>query len=158
HRSFFSYLGALLGANVDPHAIYQDPDLRSAAAAPHEISDAMVTRTAAVVRGARWSTADVADFLGRLLTQPKPQVRFAPPARPVDRAAFARLLRARGSRARSLTLALPTRGLVRRGRFFLNGEAHVPVRAALPSLRTLLADRALPLPLPRALTDDATVD
>ena len=64
---------------------------------------------------------------------------------------------ARGGPARRLTLALPSRGLVRRGRLFLNGDAHVPRRAALPSLRTLLAERALPLPLPRALADDATL-
>ncbi len=156
-RSFFNYLGELLGANADPRAIYQDPDLTSAAAAPHEIGDAMVARVAAVVGGARWGAADVADFLGRLLTRPKPQVRFAPPARPLDRAAFARHVLARGGPARRLTLALPSRGLVRRGRLFLNGDAHVPRRAALPALRTLLADRALPLPLPRALADDATL-
>jgi 50S ribosomal protein L16 3-hydroxylase len=156
-RSFFNYLGELLAANVDPRAIYQDPDLTSAAAAPHEIGDAMVARVAAVVGGARWSAADVADFLGRLLTRPKPQMRFAPPARPLDRAAFATRVVARGGRARRLTLALASRGLVRRGRLFLNGDAHVPRRAALPLLRTLLAERALPLPLPRALADDATL-
>lgn len=157
YRSFFNYLGALLGANVDPRAIYQDPDLRSAAGAPHEIGDAMVERMAAVVGGARWTASDVADFLGRLLTHPKPQVRFAPPARPLDVAAFARRVRARGRQARSLELALPTRGLIRRGRLFLNGEAYVPARAALPSLRALLADRALPLPLPPPLTADAAL-
>ena len=55
-------------------------------------------------------------------------------------------------------LALPTRGLVRGGRLFLNGEAYLPRRAAWPSLRALLAERALPLPLPRSLTDDATIE
>jgi len=64
---------------------------------------------------------------------------------------------ARGGPARRLTLALPSRGLVRRGRLFLHGDAHVPRRAALPALRALLAARALPLPLPRALADDATL-
>jgi 50S ribosomal protein L16 3-hydroxylase len=157
YRSFFNYLGALLGANVDPRAIYQDPDLRSAARAPHEIGDAMVERMAAVVGGARWTATDVADFLGRLLTHPKPQVRFAPPARPLDLVAFARRVGGRGRQARRLELSLPTRGLIRRGRLFLNGEAYVPPRAALPSLRALLADRALPLPLPPALTADAAL-
>jgi 50S ribosomal protein L16 3-hydroxylase len=156
YRSFFSYLGALLGANVDPQAIYEDPDLRSAAAAPYEIGDAMVERMAAVVGGARWNKADVADFLGRLLTHPKAQMRFAAPARPLDRAAFDRRVVGRGGRAGRLALALPSRGLVRRGRLFLNGEGYTPRRAALPSLRALLAERALPLPLPRALRDDAT--
>src|SRR3954469_749145 len=112
YRSFFSYLGALLGDNVDPRAIYQDPDLQSAAAAPHEIGDAMVARMAAVMGAARWSAADVADFLGRFLTHPKPQVRFAPPARPLDGATFARQVLGRGGRARRLALALPSRGLV----------------------------------------------
>jgi 50S ribosomal protein L16 3-hydroxylase len=156
YRSFFSYLGALLGENVDPAAIYQDPDLTSSSAAPHEIGDAMVARMAAVVGGARWSAADVADFLGRFLTHPKPQVRFAPPARPLDGAAFARRVTRRGQ-ARRLALALPSRGLVRRGRLYLNGEAYAPGRASLPSLRALLAERALPLPLPRALAGDATL-
>jgi 50S ribosomal protein L16 3-hydroxylase len=152
NRHFFSYLGELRGANVDPRAMYRDPDLTSAAAA-HDIGDAMVARVAAVVGDARWSSADVADFLGRFLTRPKPQVRFAPPARPLDRAGFDR----RVGRAGRLALALPTRGLLRRGRLYLNGEAHAPRRTALPSLRTLLAERALPLPLPRALRDDATL-
>jgi 50S ribosomal protein L16 3-hydroxylase len=156
HRNFFSYLGELLGANVDPAALYRDADLTSAAAAPHEIGDAMVARVAAVVGTARWSAADVGDFLGRFLTRPKPQLRFAAPARPIDRAAFDRRVVGRGKPAR-LTLALPTRGLVRRGRLFLNGEAYLPPRATLPSLRALLADRALPLPLPRAVTTDATL-
>ena len=157
YRSFFSYLGALLGANVDPRAIYQDPDLKPAADAPHEIGDAMVARMATVVGGARWTRADVGDFLGRLLTHPKPQLRFAPPARTLDRAAFDRRVRGRGGHGRRLALALPTRGLVLGGRLFLNGEAYTPAPAALPALRALLAARALPLPLPRALAGDATL-
>ena len=157
YRSFFSYLGELLGANVDPRAIYEDPDLKPAAGAPHEIGDEMVARMAAVVSGARWTTADVADFLGRLLTRPKPQVRFRAQARPLDRAAFERRIFARSGPMRWLRLALPSRGLLRRGRLYLNGEAYAPARAALPSLRALLADRALPFPLPRALTSDVAV-
>jgi len=156
YRHFFGYLGELLGANADQQAMYQDPDLTSAAAAPHEIGDAMVARVAAVVGTARWTRADVADFLGRLLTSPKPQLRFAPPARPLDRAAFVGRVTRRG-RAGWLTLALPSRGLVRRGRLYLNGEAYAPGRAALPSLRALLAARVLPLPLRRAAADDATL-
>jgi hypothetical protein len=84
-------------------------------------------------------------------------MRFALPARPLDRAAFDRRVRGRGGHGRRLALALPTRGLVRRGRLFLNGEAYVPVPAAMPALRALLAARALPLPLPRALAGDATL-
>src|SRR5215831_10014961 len=102
HRNFFSYLGELLGANVDPGAMYRDPDLTSSAAAPHEIGDAMVAQVAAVVGTARFGAADVGDFLGRFLTRPKPQVRFAAPARPIDRAAFDRRVVGRGKRAGQL--------------------------------------------------------
>lgn len=154
HRQFFSYLGELLGANADPDSMYADPGLTSATAAPHEIADAMVAQVARVVGSARWGTAEVGDFLGRFLTRPKPLARFAPPARPLDLPAFMRSLRGRSGQ--SLSLALPTRGLLRRGTVYLNGEAYVPRRAALPALRTLLRARAFRLPLPRALTDDST--
>jgi len=157
YRSFFSYLGELLGVNADPQAIYADPDLQSAAGAPHEIGDEMVARMAAIVGGARWTAADVGDFLGRLLTRPKAQVRFRAPARPLDRAAFDRRIFGRGRSTRWFRLALPSRGLFRDGRLYLNGEAYTPGRAALAALRVLLADRALPLPLPRALTSEVAL-
>lgn len=159
HRQFFNYLGELQGANVDPDVLYQDPGLRPAAKAPLEISDAMVAQVADVVRGVRFGAAEVGDFLGRFLTRPKPQVRFAPPARPLDDGAFRRLVSGggRGDRGRRLILALPSRGLVRRGRLYLNGEAHRPPRAALPALQALLLERALALPLPRTLCNDATL-
>lgn len=159
YRQFFSYLGELMAVNVDPEVMYQDPDLTPATAAPHEIGDAMVAQVAAVVGSARWNATDIGDFLGRFLTRPKPQVRFTPPARPLDVADFGRQLarRAPSGRARRLSLALPSRGLFRRGRLFLNGEAYSPRRAALPALRSLLAERALSLPLGRAAADDDTV-
>ena len=96
YRSFFSYLGALLGANVDPRAIYQDPDLKSAAAAPHEIGDAMVARMAAVVGGARWSRRRRRRFSGPLAHAPE-----APDAvRAAGAAARSRGVRSARSRAR----------------------------------------------------------
>lgn len=159
HRQFFNYLGELQAANVDPDVLYQDPGLRPAAKAPLEISDAMVAQVEDVVRDVRFGAVEVGDFLGRFLTRPKTQVRFSPPARPLDETAFRRLLAGRGGRARArrLALALPSRGLVRRGRLFLNGEAHRPPRAALAALQTLLLERTSPLPLSRALCDDATL-
>lgn len=152
-RQFFSYLGELLAANAPPAARYRDPQLRSAAAAPHELDRAMVAQVASVVGRARWDRGDVADFLGRFLTRPKPGTRFMPPARPPTGAAFGHLLRGPAARGtpRALRLALPTRGLLRRGRLFLNGEAYPVTSAALPALGVLLLERALPLPLPRSL-------
>jgi 50S ribosomal protein L16 3-hydroxylase len=140
---FLGYLAAALG---DEGALYADPDLRRQRD-PLAIGDAMVARVAAVLRGVRWDPADVADFLGRFLTMPKPQVRFAAPRRPLDAAAFGRRLRGRGR----LALALPSRGLVRRGQLFLNGESHRVDRATLRLFRSLVTERELALP--RSLAD-----
>jgi hypothetical protein len=94
---------------------------------------------AAVIDGMPRGRAAVGDFLGRLLTRPRLPLRA--PARPLDEEAFARRLRGRGR----LALALPTRGLVRGGRVFLNAEAHSPRRMGL--FKQLLNDRSLRLPL-----------
>jgi 50S ribosomal protein L16 3-hydroxylase len=144
-QSFVGYLGEALVGAMDPHALYQDKDL---ALEKHwlEVNDAMVLRVEAVlesIRSVRWNKAAVADFLGRFLTRPKPRVVFERPARPLGEDAFARRLRGRGR----LVLALPTRGLVRRGRIFLNGEAHAASRETARLFAQLVTDRALRLPI-----------
>jgi 50S ribosomal protein L16 3-hydroxylase len=85
----------------------------------------------------RWRRADVADFVGRYLTTPKPHVVFAPPRRPLARAAFVR-------RLRRAPVALDRRSqmLHRGARCFLNGEA-LPAR---PALRRLADRRSARLP------------
>lgn len=112
----------------------------------------MVARVGEMLRAIRWERAAVEEFLGRLLTQPRAQASFPPPSRALSPAAFARRLAGRGR----LALALPSRGLVRGERLFLNGRMFAPRR---PAARRLVAElvrrRALPLPLPGA-TDDET--
>jgi hypothetical protein len=66
-------------------------------------------------------------------------VRFAAPARPLAPEAFARRLRGRGR----LSLALPSRGLLRRGRVFLNGHAY----PKQPLLERLVRERSVKLPV-----------
>jgi 50S ribosomal protein L16 3-hydroxylase len=148
HRSlveeFLGYLGATLGAGVPEDRLYEDPGLRPAKD-PLQIGDAMVDQVADVLRTIRWERAHVEEFLGRFLTRPRPQARFAAPARPMSEDAFARKLRGPG--ASRILLALPTRGLVRGQRLFLNGEAHTVSRATLARFATLVKERALPLPL-----------
>lgn len=147
-RSFLDYLGHAWAAGMDPDARYEDPDLRPAKD-PLAIGDAMVARVAAAVDDVRWDRGTVADFLGRFLTRPKPHVRFAAPRRPLSHEAFARRLRAPGK----LTLALPTRGLLRRGVMFLNGDAHSARPATLRLFQALVLARQLSLP---ARVDEST--
>jgi 50S ribosomal protein L16 3-hydroxylase len=147
-QAFLGYLGAARAAHADPNARYADPDLRPARA-PLELDDAMVDRVAAVVAGVDWARPDVADFLGRYLTRPRPRAVFTPPRRPLPPEALAARLRRPGR----LTLALPTRGLTRRGCLYVNGDAYQAARAALPPLTRLLAAGTLPLPFPARLDD-----
>jgi hypothetical protein len=83
------------------------------------------------------------DFLGRYFTRPKPRAAFPAPARPLDVDAFARRL----SKPGRLSLALPSRGLIRRGRLFFNGETHDAPPATMALFERLLTERTLPLPL-----------
>ncbi len=153
HRDLVQYFLGYLGekrASALPDALYRDPDLRPPRN-PLAIGEAMIDQVAEVLEPIDWDRADVADFLGRFLTRPSLRARFTPPRRPLDAGELGRRLRGRGE----LRLALPSRGLVGRGRLYFNGESH-PARPATRRLfEHLVTDRALPLPL-RA--DRAAVD
>ncbi len=141
-QSFLGYLSATLPAEIDPERLYEDPDLhfeKNRLA----VSDAMVRQVASILNVVRWDKQRVEDFLGCFLTRPKPSVIFTPPVRPLSPKAFDRRLRSRGR----LTLALPTRGLVREDRIFLNGEAHHTQRRVSRIFQALVDTRSISLPV-----------
>jgi 50S ribosomal protein L16 3-hydroxylase len=153
-QNFLEYLGATLAQRTPAAARYRDPDLRLPQKKdPYEISAAMHADVAAVLGGIRIPKAAFGDFLGRFLTRPKPHVRFKVPARPVDPEAFARRLRRPGR----LSLALPSRGLSFRGRFFLNGHAHTPGATAARFFKQLFGERVLTLPVSIAAATEETL-
>jgi len=114
--------------------IYEDPGLEPQRN-PARLGDDMVRDARRVLQRIRWDSGDVACFLGRHLTEPKPHVVFSRPARPLPARAFA----ARAARS-GVRLAAPTRMLFRGGTFFINGEAH-PAGTAAARLLARLADR-----------------
>jgi 50S ribosomal protein L16 3-hydroxylase len=122
---------------------YADPGLEPARN-PGRIPAAMVEWSARTLERLRWSPHDVAEFVGRALSEPKAGVVFERPARPLSPARFARETQARG-----VELALATRMLYSGRDIFINGERF---RAAAAAARTLakLAD-ARALAPPRAL-------
>ena len=120
---------------------YGDAGAR-AAAHPGAIPPAMERHVARALGSVRWSARDVREFTGRFLTEPKPQVFFEPPARPLTRAAFAR----QGAR-RGLALDPGSRLGFSGTIFFMNGEAITPPAAARASLRRLADARALAAPV-----------
>jgi len=118
--------------------VYADPDL-TYSKHPGRIPGAMVSGLKDMIRKIRWSDADMDDFIGRYLTEPKAHVYFDPPERPVNPATFQRRIQAKGLRldARSHMLYL---GNV----FYVNGDRLESERALLSPLRQLADHRALP--------------
>jgi 50S ribosomal protein L16 3-hydroxylase len=100
----------------------------------------------------RWSKSDAREFTGRFLTEPKAQVYFRTPARPLARTAFARAASKRG------LILDPGSRLAFSGRmFFLNGET-VPVAAEARALMRRLADArgiAAPIVAPASFWETA---
>jgi 50S ribosomal protein L16 3-hydroxylase len=113
---------------------YQDPDL-VLQAHPAQLNARMVGRVAEMLSQIRWGKGDVASFLGRYLTEPKPHVFFEPPARRLSRARFASLLERRGVR-----LCLKTQMLFHSRSIFINGE-EIHVSTGEREMLIQLADR-----------------
>lgn len=123
--------------NLEPAGMYADPDLKRARH-PGEIPTAMLDWTSGAIKALRWNRHDIADFLGRYLSEPKAHVFFEPPARPMASAAFAKAVAQRGLRLD------PRSQFLFRGRaFFLNGERIEAAATMTPILRLLADQRAL---------------
>lgn len=117
-----------------PAQRYADPDLRPARH-PGRIPDAMQAGLRAMLARLDWGNRELTDFIGRHLSEPKAQVFFEPPQRPLSAPRFAERARARGIR-----LDPRTRLLYDRRAFYLNGETIEVAPALRPHLREL-ADR-----------------
>jgi 50S ribosomal protein L16 3-hydroxylase len=125
---------------IELPGMYADPDLKRPKHVA-EIPAAMLDWAEKVIRaGARWDKADIADFLGRYLSEPKSHVFFDPPTKPKSLAAFTKAIQKHG-----VALDARSQMLFRGDVFFINGER----LEASPVLRTLLrklADQRYLLP------------
>ena len=123
-----------------------------AARHPGEVPRALEAHVARALRSVRWNRADVREFAGRFLTEPKAQVCFQPPRRPLARTAFVRRAQRRG-----IALDPGSRLAFSGTMFFLNGET-LPVAAqARASMRRLADGRRVepPIEAPAAFWDSA---
>jgi len=109
-----------------PDAVYGDPSLK-ATKHPARIPQEMLSFAEDTLRRIRWSRSDVADFLGRYLTLPKPHVVFRP----------------QRSRGNDVRLDAKTQMLYFGSRFFINGESFVASRSQIPALKRLADERRL---------------
>ena len=121
--------------SIERIGMYTDPDLRPVHAAA-ALPDDYIDRAVRLIGRLQPTRAMVAEFLGRSLSEPKPNVFFDPPGRPLGRAAFFRALHRRG-----LHLDGKTRMLHHRSKLFINGEL-VQLRPVPAALRRLADARA----------------
>jgi 50S ribosomal protein L16 3-hydroxylase len=133
-QAFLDYLRD----RVDLPGRYADPDLR-ATSTPARIDPRMQARLASMLARIRVDRRAIADFAGTWLSEPKPDVFFAPPAAPRSRAEFARAAAAHG-----VALDVRTQLLYDDAAFYINGVALAPSRAARAALVSLANQRALP--------------
>ena len=126
---------------------YADPDLRLQSH-PGEISKAMLAKIEAMIARIKWNKRDIAEFTGRYLSDPKPNVFFDPPDAPLSRAAFNKQASKNG-----VALNPKSRLLFTGIQFFINGEAFTPTADEIPVLRQLADRRRLVPPLAAGLLD-----
>ncbi len=117
--------------------LYSDPDLQLQDNSAL-ISDAMIDRVSNMLAQIQWTRADVTDFLGNSLTEPKAHVFFEPPGAPMSAKRFGKRLHKEGYQLHARSLLL----FSERG-FYLNGEAICVDEASQALLSTLAHARQL---------------
>jgi 50S ribosomal protein L16 3-hydroxylase len=116
---------------------YADPDLR-ATRTPARIDAAMRRALRDTLARIRWDDALTAQFVGCMLSEPKPGIRFTRPARPLIRARFAARIARQG-----LVLDRAAQLLYDNKAFYMNGAVVACPRHGGPTLRTLANGRVL---------------
>jgi len=122
---------------VDLPGRYADPELKPARA-PAELGTAMLQKVRDELEKLTFDEEDIAIFLGEYLSEPKPNVYFKPPARPLT---LARFIESAGKRG--IKLSRKTHMLYRGKHIFINGESFVASRAEQKPLLALANERCL---------------
>ncbi|MBC7452250.1 MAG: cupin domain-containing protein [Massilia sp.] len=123
--------------SIDLPGRYCDPELQ-ASSKPAEIPRHMLAAVTQEMNKVRFTEEDVTIFLGEHLSEPKHNVFFTGPAKPLTAGRFAAALAKRG-----MKLSLKTQMLYRGKHVFINGESFGVGRADKVLLSTLADTRAL---------------
>lgn len=138
HRELTSQFLIYLEDRLDNEERYSDPDL-GAQTEPARIGAGMLTKVSRMLGTIDWKRADVAEFLGCYLTEPKPRVMFLPPRNPLSESTFLRAARRTG-----VELTLPSLMLYASSSVFINGEQFKSPKGTAAPLRRLANARQLP--------------
>ncbi len=134
-----------------PTGHYADPGA-TPARHPGEIPAELFAHAGHAMESIRWSTAELREFTGRFLTEPKAHVFFTPPRKPLTSARFARQAARHG-----VALDPRSRLMFSGTMFFLNGEEVEAPAKARAMLQQLADERRLqgPVKAPREFWDVA---
>jgi len=130
---FLAWLSETVEDNEALSGRYSDPG-QNATLHPAQMPADLVRAVSERLKAMRWSEADVSEFLGTHLSEPKPSVEFAEPPS-ISQRKFEKLAQTHG-----IVLAPASIALYDRKNFFLNGEAYEPP-ADLARWLKKLADR-----------------
>jgi 50S ribosomal protein L16 3-hydroxylase len=114
--------------------MYADPDLKTQNH-PAEISNDMLQQVEQVIKQIKWDKQDIASFLGRYLSEPKPHIFFESPEKLWTQKRFQKHIHDHG-----IALHLQTQMLCQGNTVFINGEASTVSKESYLVLREL-ADR-----------------
>ena len=134
--------------SIDLPGRYADPELQPAKN-PAEIPREMLSTITEELNKVRWDEEDVAIFLGEYLSEPKHNVFFTAPPKPLVVGRFMEQAGKKGLRLSSKTLML-----YRGKNVFINGESFAVGRADKAVLDVLANERRLDGALLATATDD----
>ncbi|KAG0191971.1 hypothetical protein DFQ28_010497 [Apophysomyces sp. BC1034] len=118
---------------------YADPWQRPVGDHPAALPRELVGHVADLVERMHWSRADIAEFVGSYLSEPKSSVFFNPPARTLSHNAFASRIAKNGIELDPKTILLYDDA-----RYYLNGESATLVRSCRTMVTMLADQRAVP--------------
>jgi 50S ribosomal protein L16 3-hydroxylase len=128
---FLYHLAERSGDADGPATHYRDPK-QEPVSRPAELPALLVERVGAILANVSWHEKDVAAFLGTYLSEPKANVVFDPPERPLSEQKFAARVKKSGLRLDRKSVLLYDKHS-----YFLNGEAELldaKLRKWLPEL------------------------
>ena len=134
--------------SIDLPGRYADPDL-DVVKSPAEIPRHMLATITEEINKVRFTEEDVTIFVGEHLSEPKHNVFFTGPAKPLTMGRFAETVAKRG-----VALSLKSQMLYRGKHVFINGESFAVGRADKAVLDALANERALPGSAVAGASDD----
>ncbi|MBI5331885.1 MAG: cupin domain-containing protein [Betaproteobacteria bacterium] len=123
---------------LEMEGLYADPDLKTTRHSGR-IPDELTAWAVEAIHNIRWDERDVADFLGRYISEPKAHVFFEPPERPLGKTSFAKAVVKKGIR-----LDPRSQVLYAHKSFYINGEEINTLPGTGKILRNLADSRQLP--------------